>query len=468
MGRTTTLVLLSSLAGTNTVLAGESTKSLLDHFKAQGKSNAHLQSATNLPVSASKPIFHMDLSGLGEDASSIYEAMMNHEASMRLLDENGDVKYPFLLCGSQQTASTARDEIRHYFEGRADVSFASRLADVACWRVPLLSSQAAALASSSSFYHVTQVPSFAKVSPGMASIVGGRAAASYQALNKGISIKFESGVSTERRAELFKKWQDDKFGLLSGDHMKKFFPASDSAHLKKSAWKHVRTLSEAGKCKDILKVFLSKSSKHSDYLVRVEFEKLASGDMEGCALAAMAYLVTQPEVRSIEPVPNVALHAAVPKKGDIKISEPTKDSSSSEKVPVKLIEAIKAGATDLKVFQSEDSIRPMNTIATTALQSGDESEPNPFWSLGINGTGQFVEVADTGFDDASCFFRPIDSASQLTGSFNADVQVARSAYNVATTDTSLRKVVQYVMRDTTNAVYGYDYASGHGTHCAGI
>ena len=29
----------------------------------------------------------------------------------------------------------------------------------------------------------------------------------------------------------------------------------------------------------------------------------------------------------------------------------------------------------------------------------------PLWDIGINGTGQFVQVTDTGFDDASCFLR---------------------------------------------------------------
>ena len=47
------------------------------------------------------------------------------------------------------------------------------------------------------------------------------------------------------------------------------------------------------------------------------------------------------------------------------------------------------------------------------------------------------------------------------------VQVARSAYESPTTDTSFRKVVQYISYPSQDDAYGYDYAAGHGTHVAG-
>jgi hypothetical protein len=78
-----------------------------------------------------------------------------------------------------------------------------------------------------------------------------------------------------------------------------------------------------------------------------------------------------------------------------------------------------------------------------------------------------VEVSDTGFDDASCFFRQENSAAYLTGSLNTNYQVTRSGYSSPITDKTRRKVVQYLMRDTSNSDYAQDYASGHGSHCAG-
>jgi hypothetical protein len=77
-----------------------------------------------------------------------------------------------------------------------------------------------------------------------------------------------------------------------------------------------------------------------------------------------------------------------------------------------------------------------------------------------------VQVVDTGFDDASCWLRDTGfiAASALR-------QVDRSSWDAPITNTSLRKVVQYVsvnMRNSssTPGVYGYDYAAGHGTHVA--
>jgi subtilisin family serine protease len=77
-------------------------------------------------------------------------------------------------------------------------------------------------------------------------------------------------------------------------------------------------------------------------------------------------------------------------------------------------------------------------------------------------------VADTGFDDASCFL--VDDPStraSLTGDFNSGVQMARSLYDSPTTDLSRRKIVQYIKRSDSDDSFGYDYANGHGTHVAG-
>lgn len=69
------------------------------------------------------------------------------------------------------------------------------------------------------------------------------------------------------------------------------------------------------------------------------------------------------------------------------------------------------------------------------------------------------QVADTGFDDGSCFL--VDDPStraSLTGDFNSDVQIARSLYDSPTTDLSRRKIVQYIKRSDSYDYFGYDYS----------
>lgn len=47
------------------------------------------------------------------------------------------------------------------------------------------------------------------------------------------------------------------------------------------------------------------------------------------------------------------------------------------------------------------------------------------------------------------------------------LKVARSTASSPVTDTTKRKVVQYISADTSDSSFGYDYAGGHGTHVAG-
>ena len=110
--------------------------------------------------------------------------------------------------------------------------------------------------------------------------------------------------------------------------------------------------------------------------------------------------------------------------------------------------------------------RIQNDLAADALQSG-QSGSTPLWDAGITGAGQYIQVCDTGVDDASCFFRDDGTASSLTGSYSSSAQVSRSTWSSPVTDLTQRKVVQYIAYpDTTDSATTYD-SDGHGTHCAG-
>mgnify|MGYP002214581036 CR=1 FL=1 len=68
--------------------------------------------------------------------------------------------------------------------------------------------------------------------------------------------------------------------------------------------------------------------------------------------------------------------------------------------------------------------------------SGSALGATPLWDIGINGTGQFVQVTDTGFDDASCFLR----GDAGYGNGASLEQVQRSTWSSPVTDFSKRKV----------------------------
>lgn len=74
----------------------------------------------------------------------------------------------------------------------------------------------------------------------------------------------------------------------------------------------------------------------------------------------------------------------------------------------------------------------------------------PYFSIGLDGSGQVVQVVDTGLDQNSCFFR------------DATGPVPVTTITAAAFDTRKRKVIQYVRWADDR-----DLANGHGTHVVG-
>lgn len=71
---------------------------------------------------------------------------------------------------------------------------------------------------------------------------------------------------------------------------------------------------------------------------------------------------------------------------------------------------------------SKPSPSPKDWNSAISLQTGDASNPTPYWDIGVDGKGQYVQVVDTGFDDASCFLRD-GPKRNLTGNLNDRLQV---------------------------------------------
>jgi hypothetical protein len=94
-------------------------------------------------------------------------------------------------------------------------------------------------------------------------------------------------------------------------------------------------------------------------------------------------------------------------------------------------------------------VKPSDAIAAATVQSGEQTS-TPLWDAGLDGSGQIIQVADTGVDMTSCFF------SDPTGN------VAPTRWDAGMYDLSRRKVVQLVVGEDA-----FDTPAGHGTHCAG-
>lgn len=93
---------------------------------------------------------------------------------------------------------------------------------------------------------------------------------------------------------------------------------------------------------------------------------------------------------------------------------------------------------------------PLNDVTSKYVQTGSTSS-SPYTDSGLDGEGHIIGVADTGADDRSCYLNNADGS-----------QVTRSSYTSPTTDSSKRKIIQYVAY-----VDGADTTAGHGTHVCG-
>jgi len=457
----------------------ESENTLSRHFANLHTTAAHTRRTTFLPAVAAAPVLHLNLSlysNTDETSSSssevAFHTLLRHEANVAAA-AGADARLPHVLCGPQRKASSARAVIAKYANSkRAPILFASRSDDVACWGARLRLVDATALKDVQAFFHVAPVPAAAKLSPYLVELSHGRDTLSPAAgvfadtmrrrgLDGLTAVLYRDNTNSSAMLE---EWARQKFGMAKKSARSVHFaPMVIDGH--SAPWAAVRSVVVSMDC---LGHILAEAALHSHRAVRVSLERLGtnSSAQDHCALMALAFLATQPEVESVGLDP---IHESLSPVTDQPLP-PTPSNRSSSKA--------KASTTKIHVYYTKELLVPkdvssadmhqprmLNDIAKTALLSGSTGSA-PLWAIGVNGTGQIVQVTDTGFDDASCFFRDYGSAAHLTGNFNSNYQVARSLWNSPVTDKMKRKVVQYIAVSLGGA-YEYDYASGHGTHCAG-
>ena len=474
----------------------------------------------------------------------------------------------------------------------AQVAFASRAEDVACWSASLTLSGAARLADAHALFYVSPVPAAAKLAPallrGAAAAVPekgrGSAAAAVPGTvaravlrSRGLVVRLAptaagalrsprrdrpakaraAAAATQRAAALAAKWAAAKFGLAGAEHgdvIAAFFPMAEAhevaglappgdaaaalraARASKAfaarfglaapavaaprgdaaaghggasrhghpAWRAARKTAAATNCARLLAVeapasrastgalrlSLQRRSRRRSRASRTgadavnedgagedEDEEAPSAEEEACALVLVAYLAAQPEVLSVDVAPRAVALAhlrarALPKEAHeahaSSAARPRNNAGASvaERVAAAAASAGVPPRAATAATDDDGAARWLDggsrtSAAATSLQSSDVSDPRPAWAVGLTGAHQLVQVVDTGFDDASCWLRDTGFAAAAAGR-----QVARSTWDAPFTNASLRKVVQYVSADASDAAYGYDYAAGHGTHVA--
>jgi len=355
------------------------------------------------------------------------------------------------------------------------VRYVSRGLDVACWRSYFSVQASIALAASSNFFYVGPLPSVSKIAPTLIK----RQVSPFDvlsvdsiAMGEGITVFLNPEMPLEAREGVLEKWKREGFGLVTEaatSAMQKLLPeawVNSSQHAK--PFREILEFDATTSCADLLEALdptFVRSKNHFDSVV-LKFQALSNSVADNvvrdkCLVGMLAYHATNAAVCAVEPTPKSFLQNFLRDAVPTHVSATTQEASAMN-------ESIDIYPPGMSEANDDDGVKSSNHISVGALQSGDSNDMSPFWDIGIDGSGEYVQVADTGFDDGSCFL--IDDPStrpSLTGNFNFDVQIARSLYDSPTTDLSRRKIVQYIKRSDSFDYFGYDYTNGHGTHVAG-
>jgi len=462
----TAIWLLCDIAAAAISTSAKHALDLQTHFRSLVETQAHtFPHATPLPLAAAGPILHVDLALVSHKhalQSSFFEALLKDEAATRAAAPI-DTRFPYVLCGPQSSSSQARREISAASgpSHRTQVVYSSRPLDVACWKGYLKRVDAIALESSESFFHVAPLPKISKLAPGLVQRrefqKDGEAGAIEQlalnplALSHGLTVFFNPSSSRNERLSLVRKLSRTGYGLaVASTTEESFVPLAWAESTPDAAPWASKSTAGLG-CSSALNVYTHEKYTGFGSLL-LKFEPLTDNDetVDECVTTVLVHLASSPEVAGLEISKKMRPEGILDesKLGHLRGQSPNK------------IRDLENG--------SDDDVGKSNYIAVTALQSGNASMPYPFWNAGINGSNQYVQVTDTGFDDASCFLRDTDeSKSVLKGAFDFSVQLDRSTYDSPITDLSRRKIVQYIEVSTSSDTYGYDYKDGHGTHVAG-
>ena len=463
------------------------------HWKA-AREHARLSGASNeVPVAVLNAITRTSLySFVGEDEAT-FRALTQHQTT-RTAAGKDDRASAHVACAALANAPAARDALADEHTA-TEVLYSNRRDDIACWKAALRPSQAATLRTKPSdedgelFFHVMQWPQPAKINDKLVAftrekglkvnplVFEGGALVALAKPHPGVRKlprQHRHGVKAAKR--LAAEWETEEWGLISGGahDWDAFFFTAAGATAAHTAWQSVRAVASDDGCLTAsfdFKVDVTEDSDGDFLHVRFEAPRTAEGD--SCVLAVLAFLATQPEVHSVELPPQVKSLSVVPDKpktsglrGSALESSPTtpllKAAGVDEAAAPKLQDPRKVS----RRLDSGETMRPLNSVRSSVLLSGFPYEQD-LWAYNITGEGQFVQVTDTGFDDASCWMRDTDSAGDLTGELNADSQVPRSTWDDPTTDFTKRKVVQYIAYPYTGGDFDFDYEAGHGTHCAG-
>jgi hypothetical protein len=440
--------------------------SLHAHFQGIVDKQANTFShASPLPLAAAGPILHVDLDLVSRKPTvraSFFDALLEDETATRAAAAS-DSRFPYVLCGPQSSSSKARREISAASgpSHRTQVVYSSRLLDVACWKGRLRSADAKTLESSDSFFHIAPIPKISKLAPGLVQRLDARhqdgddrlkerLAIHTLAFSQGITVYFDMSSTQDERRALYHHWIGTKYGLAVATATEESFVPTTWAKRTADAAPWVDKNAAALECSSVLSV--NSVQKYAGLgSLTLGFELLTKEEVTdgACFIAALNHIASFSEVTGFEITKKMRTLGQL-------------DKSKAGRLRGHALD------TGDELESSFANFGVLNNVAVTALQSGDSNKPYPFWNAGIDGSNQYVQVTDTGFDDASCFLRDTDaSKSVLKGPFDFDVQLLRSTYDSPITNFTRRKIVQYIEGSNSSDTYAYDYKDGHGTHVAG-
>ena len=325
----------------------------------------HLSLAT-LRELARTPLPHL-LEGDGTVAADdAFGELLRHESTRRG-DETAEPGR-YLACAPLDQAAKARARLLDAATDQHRPLYADKRNNAACWWTSQMSARAARdlHREDSPFLYVVPMPTAAKLgadlfpTPSVGEHLSGAS----------VVVVLETRHETARASEataLLGRWSARSWGLSpphDRDWLHLFYFTSDEGSLRHPAWADVRAALSLGAC--------TPPTVRSTHPNRIS---LTLDEDERCALAAIAFLAAQPRVLSIH-----------------------KQNSLLSRS---------------KVSRPRGYVQPANEVSAESLQSG-ATDVLPLWENGINGTGIFVAVSDTGFDDASCWLRDTDSRATMS------------------------------------------------------
>jgi hypothetical protein len=214
-------------------------------------------------------------------------------------------------------------------------------------------------------------------------------------MGEGVAVFLDPEAPLEARKHVLQKWKREGFGLAAGAAaaaLERLVPAAwANADEHAGPWRKLMAMDAMVSCGGLLEVVDPAHMQSGEHLdsVLLKFKARSPENVDAiardqCLVGVLAYFATHAEVYAVEPTPTHILQGflrdAVPKRRAI------------EEQPPRVNDTIGPLPPDVSGRDDDDEVQSSNYVAVGALQSGDSSNMSPFWDIGVDGTGEYVQV----------------------------------------------------------------------------